>query len=245
MSALIVDIEAVGIDNAVDYLDPVEPDPKLLEPIEYDARLKDPAKVEANRADVDRKRAERPALIEASIQERTAALVDRCALDPDLCRIVALGCGDADGDDTSLICRDEAQEAAALRLFWSRVVNVAGATRTLISFNGFGYDLPVLMRRSAYLGVDYPQLNLDRYRSPHIDLMQVLTFRGAIKAHKLSFYASRFGYASDDTVTGADIAALVKAGDWAAVEAHNLSDLKLTRFVAQKLRVIPGMRVAA
>lgn len=211
MSALIVDLEAVAIDRAEDYIEPVE--------------------APANYKNFD--------AIEKYVREATAKAVDRCALDPDLCRIVALGCGDADGDDVSLICQNEAQEIAALKAFWGRVVNVAGATRTLISFNGFSYDMPVLMRRSAYLGVDYPQLNLDRYRSPHIDLMQVLTFRGAIKAHRMSFYASRFGYASDDLVTGADIAALVKAGDWAAVESHNLSDLRITRFLAQKLKLIP------
>lgn len=218
MSGLIVDLEAVAIERAEDY----------IEPVEAPSNYKDAEK------------------IASYIKEATAKAVDRCALDPDLARIVALGCGDVEGNDAVMLCKDEAQEAAALRAFWGRVVNVAGAVRTLVSFNGFGYDLPLLMRRSQYLGVEYPVLNIDRYRSPHIDLMQRLTFNGAIKPHRLSFYASRFGYASADMTTGADIAALVKAGNWEAVEAHNLSDLAITRFLAQKLRLIPSaVKVAA
>lgn len=217
MSSLIVDVEAVAIDRAEDY----------IEPVEAPSNYKDEAK------------------IAAYIKDATAKAVDRCALDPDLARIVVLGCGDVDGDDTALICKNEQQEAAALRAFWGRAVNAAGVVRTLISFNGFGYDLPLLVRRSQYLGVDHPVLNIDKYRSPHIDLMQVLTFRGAIKPHRLSFYCSRFGMAINDPYTGADIARLVRDGDWKAVEEHNLSDLGQTRFLAQKLKLIQGMRVAA
>lgn len=237
MSALIVDVEAVAIDRAADYLDPVEPDPKLLEPIEPDARLKDPIKVSENLAKVERLRAERPALIEASIKERTAKLVERCGLDPDLCRIVALGYGDSDESDHVAICQDEQREAEALRTFWGRVVNTAGVVRPLVTFNGFGYDLPVLVRRSQYLGVAHPVINIDKYRSPHHDLMQLLSFRGAIRAHTLKFYCSRFGRPVEDDIDGSQIGALVAEGAWDAVEAHCRSDLQLTRFLAQKVRV--------
>lgn len=240
MSALIVDVECIPIDTASDYLEPPQADAKLLEPIEPDARLKDPEKVAANLADVERRRAARPAEIEANIAEKTAAMVERCGLDPDLCRIVALGAGDVDGHDTVLICRDEEMEAAALEAFWKRATNAAGVTRTLVTFNGFGYDLPVMIRRSQYLGVAHPFINLDRYRSPHIDLMQRLTFEGRIKPHTLKFYAARFGRGTPDNVDGSQIAALVKAGDWQAVEQHCLSDLGLTRFIAQRIKLIPS-----
>jgi predicted PolB exonuclease-like 3'-5' exonuclease len=117
--------------------------------------------------------------------------------------------------------------------------------RPIVSFNGFGYDLPVLMRRSQYLGIAHPFISLDRYRSPHIDLMQKLTFNGQIKAHKLRFYSSRFGMAVEDPHDGAEIAALVKAGDWKAVESHCLADLAQTRFIAQKLKLIPSAQTVA
>lgn len=217
MSAIIVDIEAVGIDTASDY----------LEPIEAPSNYKDPA------------------AIEKFIAAATAKALDRCGLDPDLCRIVALGHGEAGGKDHVILCRDEETEAAALEALAKQITNAAGVTRTLVSFNGFGYDLPVLMRRAQYLGVNFPVLSVDRYRSSHIDLMQRLTFNGAIKAHSLKFYASRFGMPVEDTVDGSQIAALVKAGDWVAVENHCRSDLSLTRFLAQKLKLIPAAQTVA
>lgn len=207
MARLIVDIEAVGVDNAADF----------LEPISAPSNYKDPI------------------AIEKYVAEATAKAIDRCGLDPDLCRIVALGYAYESGGEYVSICRTEAEEATALRVFWCD----AGAL-TIVSFNGFGYDLPVLMRRSQYLGVDHPALSLDRYRSPHVDLMQRLTWNGVIKAHGLKFYASRFGLPVEDDVHGSQIAALVRAGDWAGVESHCRSDLKLTRFLAQKLKLIPS-----
>jgi DNA polymerase elongation subunit (family B) len=213
MSAILIDIECVGIDTASDYLEPVEA------PSNY--------KDEAKKAEY--------------IANATAKAVDRCALDPD----VALGAGEVEGHDKVIICRDEETEAAALEALGKRIVNAAGVARTIVSFNGFGYDLPVLMRRAQYLGVNFPVLSVDKYRSSHIDLMQVLSFRGAIKAHSLRFYASRFGMRVEDPSTGADIAGLVKAGDWKAVEEHCLADLAQTRFLAQKLRLIEPARTVA
>lgn len=218
MNPLLVDIECVGISDAATYLEPIEA------PSNY-----------KNQDAIDK-----------YIAEATARAVDRCALDPDLARIVALGTGDWNGHDHVVICQDEKQEKEALEVLWHRVVNAAGVVhRTLVSFNGFGYDLPVLMRRSQYLGVKHPILSIDRYRSPHLDLMQRLTFNGAIKAHRLRFYASRFGMAVEDPHTGAEIAELVKAGDWSGVESHCLADLAQTRFIAQKLGLIPSLEMVA
>lgn len=215
MTPLIVDLEAVAIDRAGDFLEPIEA------PSNYkneDAKAK-------------------------YIAEATARAVDRCALDPDLCRIVALGHCDDAGDRVTLI-KNEAGEADELSDFWKRVM-VNGQVRRLVTFHGFGYDLPVLMRRSQYLGVAHPILSLDRYRSEHIDLLQKLTWNGAIKAHSLKFYASRFGMPVEDDVQGSRIAELVRNGDWAGVESHCRSDLKLTRFIAQKLRLIPSTEPVA
>ncbi|MEY4385809.1 MAG: hypothetical protein RLY20_1092 [Verrucomicrobiota bacterium] len=217
-NALIVDIECVGIDNAADY----------LEPVEAPANYKNAEAIEKYRA------------------EATAKAIDRCGLDPDLCRTVAVGIGDSEGNDSVLLCRTEQEEAKVLEILALRLVDVrGGGMRSVVSFNGFAYDLPVLMRRAQYLGVNFPALSLDRYRSPHIDLMQKLTWNGAIKAHKLSFYASRFGWPIVDPVDGSRIAELVKAGDWKSVESHCLNDIRQTRFIAQKLKLIPSAATVA
>jgi hypothetical protein len=98
------------------------------------------------------------------------------------------------------------------------------------------------MRRSLYLGVPYPHLNIDRWRSPHIDLMARLSFNGVLKPHKLSFYAKRFALPIDpDPLTGADIGALVKAGTdvcWRAIMNHCASDVRTTYLLASRLQLI-------
>ena len=212
-----VDIETAVNPKALDWLEPVKPD----------SRLKDPEK------------------IKASIEEKTAERNEKLALDWDCCRIVALGHGEAEGKDHVIICRDEETEAAALDALAKRIVNAAGVVRPLVSFNGFGYDLPVLMRRAQYLGVTFPLLSVDKYRSPHIDLMQKLSFNGAIKPHSLKFYASRFGMPVADDIQGSQIADLVREGAWEAVESHCRSDLALTRFLAQKLKLISSAETVA
>jgi hypothetical protein len=204
---IVVDIETVAIDDADQF----------LEPVDAPAHYKDPEKIAAYVAEA-----------------RTKAR-ERCALDPDLCRIVALGdSDDRSGTPSVTLCRTAEEERDALQRFW-RVVTI---NDTFVTFNGLRFDLPVLMRRSQYLRVAHPPLNLDKYRTPHLDLLDRLTFRGAIPGHSLKFYCARFGIALDDTHTGKDIGALVAAGDWAAVAAHCRADVDGTRALAQRLGVL-------
>lgn len=226
----ICDVETIPHPDAGQWLEPVECDPKLLEPIEFDSRLKDPVKVEANRLDVERRRAERPNEIAASIAERTRERDDQLGLDPDCCRIVALGWHDVGyGDPVVMLCPDETQEAAALSVFWSTYDQ---QYTKLVTFNGFKFDQLVLMMRSLYLGVKGRELSVDRYRSDHIDLYDKLSFKGARRARGLQFYAKRLGLPMLDKVHGSQIAELVAAGDWDAVKAHNLSDLGYSHALA-------------
>jgi predicted PolB exonuclease-like 3'-5' exonuclease len=212
--ALIVDLESFAITDAEQY----------VEPVDAPSNYKDPIK------------------IAEYIKTAQGKSIDRCALDPDLARIVALGwMFPSDAKPIVVTCKDERQEREALEMFWREAVDV-----NLVTFNGLRFDLPMLMRRSQYLRLAYPLLNLDKYRTPHRDLMSILTFNGAINAHSLKFYLSRFGIASDDITTGKDIAALVKAGDWDGVKAHCASDVLGTKRLAERIGVIrPVVREAA
>jgi hypothetical protein len=102
----------------------------------------------------------------------------------------------------------------------------------------------VLMRRSQYLNVAYPRLSLDKYRTPHIDLMAHLTWNGLVRARSLKFYARRFGIPFDDPVKGGDIPQLVDAGDWNAVIAHVSSDVELTAALARRIGVLAPLAEA-
>jgi hypothetical protein len=204
----IVDIEATGIDDAAEF----------MEPVEAPSNYKDQAKIDAYK------------------EEARKAQLTKCALDPDLARVVAVGMADpATGIVQVESVRDERDEAEMLDRVWK---GLAGHT-TIVGYNVLGYDLPVLLRRSLYLGVPAPSIQIDKYRHPSvIDLMQLLSFNGAIKFRGLKFYAKRFGIPCDDAVSGADIPALVAAGAWAMVETHVESDVRLTMALAARMGVV-------
>jgi len=232
----ICDVETLAHERASEWLEPMGPDPKLLEPIEPDSRLKDPVKVEANLADVERRRLARVGEIEASILERAAERDERLALDVDCNRIVCLGYKDLDGGDPTVdICKDEDAEAAALDKFW---FSHSQYYTRLVTFYGLSFDLPVLMRRSLYLGVKYPTLNIDRYRTNHIDICQKLSFNGALKPRSLKFYCKRFGIQTGDPFDGADVAQMVKEGRWDDIAAHCIADIGATHAIAERLGLL-------
>jgi predicted PolB exonuclease-like 3'-5' exonuclease len=202
----ILDIETCGLPDAKEF----------AEPVSAPGNYKDEAK------------------IAAYVAEKQAEQVTKAGLDLDLCRIIAIGFLPEGGDVTVLTAFDsEASEAAMIEAFWAHLLKVQHPV--LVGFNSNGFDLPVLMRRSQYLGIAYPRLSVDKYRSPHIDLMQHLTWNGLVRARSLKFYARRFNIPVDDTVSGADIAALVAAGEFDKVLAHVTSDVRLTAALADRL----------
>ena len=218
VSYIVCDIETSGLPNAADYLEPVTPD----------ARLKDPEKV---KADIDAK---------------TAARLEKLALDWNVGRIVALGWWTEQHGELYSVCRDEDAERRALGGFWATARHM-----TIVGYNVKGFDLKYMIQRSRYLGVPYPLLDLGKYtRKGIVDLFSELTFndgtydQGAMR-RTLHAFCRRFGLSVDDTVKGADIPSLVAAGDWAAVEAHVRSDVELTVALARRLGVIqPAPKLA-
>jgi uncharacterized protein YprB with RNaseH-like and TPR domain len=206
---IILDLETAAIGDAAQYIEPAEP------PANY-------VKQEA---------------IDSFIAKATAKAIDKCGLDPDLCRIVALGwMMSTESQPRVIVCVTETEERDTLEMFWRDYI--AAGEPALVTFNGLKFDLPVLMRRSLYLRVPHPGVSLDRYRTPHIDLFNRLTFNGAITGHSLKFYLSRFGIANDDLTSGKNIAALVKAGDWNAVRDHCASDVLSTKQLAERIGAI-------
>jgi|SRR6185436_5221110 len=223
MRHLILDIEAVAIADVETY----------LEPVSAPSNYKDPDK------------------IAAYIVEETKRRIDKAALDIDLARIVTIGYklvtfGSHDGEEPEseeahvMLCRDEIQEMTNLGILWDTFWRVYIPGNTIaVTFSGLSYDLPLLLRRSLYLGVKSPRLQLDRFKHQDvIDLMQILSLDGRLTWHSLKFYAQRFGIQVDDELTGADIGAAVTAGDWAAVEKHCAADVQTTYLLAKRMGVL-------
>lgn len=211
---VVIDIETCSLHDAEAF----------LEPVAAPSNYKDPEKI---RAYQDEKRAE---------------LLGRCALDPDLCRVIAVGLWSQDDPDASVWALDEdnQDEAAIIDHAW-RAIRQAQA---VIGFNILGFDLPVLIRRSQYLGIPTPNINLDRYRTPHVDLMERLSFNGKLRYRGLDFYCKRFGIDVPDRYSGQQIAELVAAEDWAGIVQHCQADVRKTHALAQRLGFMPTRQPA-
>ncbi len=172
-----------------------------------------------------------PAKIAAAIAEKQAEALSKCSLDVDLCRIVAIGWR-LEGNPPYSMTTEASTESQIIKAFWHIV-----GEHHLVGFNVLSFDLPVLLRRSLYLGVDEPYIRIDKYKHPQVtDLMQVLSFNGAIKFRSLAFYCKRFGIdGGPDTLKGADVAQAVAEGRWADIEAHVTADVRKTALLAAKL----------
>jgi uncharacterized protein YprB with RNaseH-like and TPR domain len=213
---LVIDIETAGLPEAAEY---------ATEPISAPSNWKDPEK------------------IAAYVAEKQAEQINKAGLDLDLCRVVAVGLQREGAVGVQVLTAgDEAEERGLLTALWSQLLKIQHPV--LVGFNHVGFDLPVLMRRSQYLNVAYPRLSLDKYRTPHIDIMAYLTWHGLVRARSLKFYAKRFGIPCEDTVKGADIPALVQAGDWDKVIAHVSSDVELTAALARRIGVLEPLAEA-
>lgn len=182
-----------------------------------------------------------PDAIASYIKAATEKEIARCALDPDLCQIGLIGLWPEDVDEPYALEQGAFDnEAAMLKEFWATVTG-----NRLVGFNLFGFDALVLMRRSDLLGVKYDPITVDRYRSPHVDLMQKLSFRGALKFRSQRFYLKRFGIPYDSEHTGADVPNLMRDGKWDEAVKKVLADVRSLRELSVRLGVMRESAVGA
>lgn len=211
---LVFDFETSVIPNVGDFSGEIGRPP---------ARMKDPEK------------------IKAWIENATVRASEFAALDFDLARIV---CGVWCSDGVRLrgaVAKNEDEERVLLQKFWKAVNGTGGnaGRPTLIGFNILEFDLPLAVRRSQYLDVAYPEIEMSRYRHRNAeDLMQILTFDGKVNARKLEFYCRRFGIEVEDKFNGADVPNLVMLGDYESVKAHCIADVRKEWKLAERLGVL-------
>jgi hypothetical protein len=173
------------------------------------------------------------AAIDAYVAEKTAERLLMAATDIDLARITAVGVVN-DGGERLTLCRDEAAEHEAL----TSLACLIDRTPT-ITFGGFNFDLPLIQRRARYLGVPFPLLNLDRYKSPHIDLCELLSDRNPQRRRSLQFYAKRLGWTDlVKTLSGAEEAQVPVSGKWDELESSLRHDVTATHRLAQWVGVL-------
>jgi len=131
-------------------------------------------------------------------------------------------------------------EKAMLENFWQGAINYT----EFISFNGRGFDVPFLMMRSAINNVRPTKdlmsnryLNSQKFNALHIDLMDQLTFYGAVARRPSLHLACRaFGIKSPKAngIKGDDVKELFKTKEYQKIAQYNAGDLFATRELYKK-----------
>ncbi len=133
------------------------------------------------------------------------------------------------------IAIETGDEKQIIEKFWE----AAKSYNYFITFNGRAFDAPFLMIRSAILGIKPSKnllsnryLSLQKYDATHVDLLDQLTFYGAVrKKFNLHFWTKAFGIKSpkEEGITGDDVNRLYSEGKLLEIAKYNLGDLKATK----------------
>lgn len=136
--------------------------------------------------------------------------------------------------EDNLIEYESGSEPEILQKFWEDV----RLYKKFITFNGRGFDCPFLMLRSAILGIK-PSRNLMPARpdAEHIDLLEKLTFHGAIRKFNLDFYCKAFGIPSPkERLSGPQINQLFAEGKYREIAQYCLDDVRATAELYRRWR---------
>ncbi len=192
---------------------------------------------------------------EASSEEEYEASLDdlknRLGFSPLTGEIVAIGVLDYEKDKGAVCFQTRDQkidefeetnikfkpmpEKEMLENFWNGIKEYS----EFISFNGRSFDVPFLMIRSAIHKIRPTKnlmsnryLNSQEFNAKHVDLMDQLTFYGAVrKKGSLHLLTRAFGIKSPkaEGITGDDVGPLFKEGKFKEIARYNAGDLRATK----------------
>ena len=163
-------------------------------------------------------------------------------------QVVALGALLLAGSDyepkrLGIIGRDSTDERAILLEFTELVEKHAP---TLVTFNGRGFDLPVITSRCLHHGLPfrayYKRRNM-RYRftdEDHFDLMDYLADFGATRPARLDVMAKLIGMPGKVGVDGKDVGPLVHKGRIDEVRDYCLCDVVQTAALFLRVELLRG-----
>lgn len=191
-------------------------------------------------------------------EEKRAAIPERTALYPGLGKVIAIGMWLVGAEqDRGLILLEGAHqdehawekvpnskifrgsEAELLARFWELVGPGKRGLPRLVTYNGRGYDGPVLTIRSAQLGLKPSRaLNGNRWSiAEHCDLSEVLHFQGATRErYSLDYWCRRFDIESPKgSIDGSQVARAYRAGRIDDIGEYCLRDVRATAQLYQKI----------
>jgi len=116
--------------------------------------------------------------------------------------------------------------------------------RTLVTFHGRGFDLPVLEMRSLKLGLSVPSwFTAGRQGLPpedHHDLFELLSNGGVAPSAPLDLYAKLVGLPGKEGVAGKDVSALYAQLAIDRISGYCVSDVVQTWLLYLRYRLLEG-----
>ena len=168
-------------------------------------------------------------------------------------RVVAIACAlrSESGFRVWSIGEVDDPEPELIRRFFDGIEKL---TPQLVSWNGGGFDLPVLQHRALIFGVagerywDWGDQDKDfrynsylgRYHTRHIDLMDVLAMFQHRAGAPLDAIARLCGFPGKIGMEGSEVAAAVARGDLRDVRSYCETDVVNTILVYQRFRLMRG-----
>jgi len=151
------------------------------------------------------------------------------------------------GDDhilqrVEVLGADALGEAGLVHACWARLEAFDG---TLVSFNGRGFDLPVLELQALRHGCSAPRYfqrdGLRMRAGRHFDLHDWLTNGGAARVRGgLDLVAKLVGLPGKEAVSGADVQVLWERGRWQDIHRYCSDDVLQTYFVFLRVERLRG-----
>lgn len=164
---------------------------------------------------------------------RTAA-IEETALDGTYGMVASIAWTDTEGVLHVTRDHDERSMLALIHEVFVELEGKFGQIRDIVAFNG-EFDLRFLYQRMVINGFKVPNLLRAalKKKDGFIDPMKDWAgYRGYISQSDL---AAAMGIENPDKTTGADMAALIDAGDWEAVEFHNVNDVKILQDIFRRM----------
>lgn len=164
-------------------------------------------------------------------------------------RVIAIGYVLIEGDTPKGIgcayAQEESNESTMLRGFGAWLDNLKA---DIVTWNGRGFDCPVLQLRSYRHGIPqnwYRDAHRRRYdEGAHVDLCDVMSnYSGRIDGVNLDTFAKLIGLPGKGEVNGAGVSALYQAGEHAKIQAYCKRDVVQTAYVYLRYRLLRGMPI--
>jgi 3'-5' exonuclease len=208
------------------------PDGKLLGKIKYpNENLTDDEAIQRAQAEARARSVTGSDFLAVTFQYPVAVCTIQVAADY---RLKQIGCLDA----------PDYRPREIVRRFWEGVEHENARRACLVTFNGRGFDMPLLELaafRYGFNGKHYFQNARDRYRGAHLDLMEFFTNKGAYRAEGgLNLLTKLLGKPGKMDVSGDKVYEMYKAGKLQEINDYCMYDTLDTYFVFLRAHVMMG-----